>query len=133
MGVLVGAASDPLRGDDILRVGLYGGVLGAGLGVPMGVYLVGTNMRGDGGLGWTFLGSMAGSGLTLVLAILARDDVLPVGVPVLAGLVLPVAGAVLGYESSSQLRAPPARARRHVLPYLTVVGDAGQAGLCGTF
>lgn len=133
VGVLTGLASDPRRDDDILQTGLYGAVVGAGIGIPIGVYLVGSNFRGNGGFGWTLLGSLGGSGVTFGLAALARNDSLPVGVPVLAGLLLPLAGTVLGYELSSQASVPPTRVSWRVVPWVTGTAQGGHLGLIGTF
>jgi len=133
IGFIGAVASDPLGGTDMLVNGLYGGIIGAGIGIPIGVYLIGNNFRGNGGLGWTVLGSFGGVAAAVGLALAASNDSIPVGIPVLAGLLLPLAGAALGYELSSHEVAPPARSHLRILPYGTATADGGRFGLVGTF
>ncbi len=120
--------------DGFLQAGLYGGIVGASIGIPLGVYLVGNNFRGNGGLGWTYLCSVAGGAAAFGLAVAAQDGNVPVGVPILAGLVLPLAGAVVGYELSSDVDARPRPVPRSTLVPLVSVAPGGSVlGLGGTF
>ena len=141
IGFLAGAvAATDSRGrtsaERFLAAGAYGGAVGAALGVPIGVYLVGNNFNGNGGFGWTVLGSLAGGAVTFGLVAIADQAEISAAVPLVAGIVLPVAGAVLGYELSSDAdsRGPPRRpAQPTVMPTVTTVAHGAALGLVGTF
>jgi hypothetical protein len=71
---------------------------------PLGVYLGGEAMGGEGGYGWTLLGALAGSGSGLVLfaTALAVEDSGAVAIGgVVTGLAAQIAGAIVAYELSS--------------------------------
>jgi hypothetical protein len=101
-----------------------GGAAGVALAVGPGVWLAGHAMGGDGSLGWTLLAGALGTGASA--ALLAVNDK-PAMLVVAA--TVPVAGAILGYELSSESRRAPARSSLTLLP---VLGPA-QVGVVGTF
>lgn len=117
--------------------GAYGGVLGASLGIPLGVYLVGNNYHGNGGLGWTYLCSAVGGAAAFGLAYAAESGDIGVGIPIVAGLFLPLTGAVLGYELSSDAdersTRTPAPAAPTVAPVVTATAGLGLVGVAGSF
>jgi len=77
--------------------GAFGGML---LGMPLGVTWAGGWFNGMGTYGGSLLGTLAGTGLAVVLAALAQNYE-----SVFAGALLPLAGAVVGYELTSSSRA----------------------------
>lgn len=80
-----------------LAPALLGAHLGAFVGISMGVYGGGELAGGDGGLGWTFLGSTAG--LVSAGTILWAAEVEPGSVAWwLLGVGLPLVGGIVGYE-----------------------------------
>jgi hypothetical protein len=104
VGLLVGlAASDCLGGGGIdscligMIVGTYTGFL---VGIPLGVTWAGGWFGGMGGFGSAFLGTLAGTALAVLVAALAQDSGVAMGI-----FVLPVAGAMIGYELSSSANA----------------------------
>jgi len=103
LGAYAGLSIDVTSGHDA-GAGLdIGTALGAAIGVGSAVYLAGHLMSGDGAYGWSVLGSTAGTGLAAaVLSIKSTSATL------VFAAVLPVAGAITGYELSSHDR----RARR---------------------
>jgi hypothetical protein len=97
--------------------------LGAALGSAPGVWVAGYLMRGNGSFWWTLAGSTLGTAISAVLLAI-KNDVAMLAV----SAVLPVAGAVIGYElSSSGLRPAPASRSVAVVPTfgLTSVGLSG--------
>jgi hypothetical protein len=112
-------------------VELYLGI-GAGLvlGLPLGVWLGGNITGGDGGLGYTFLGALAGAAGGLLVVASSGS------VPLLAllGFALPVVGGILGYELSMSPEAPAlALGGTRIQPLLSVSPWGGFVGLGGTF
>lgn len=82
-----------------------GGYVGGALGVPLGVWGAGNLMEGDGGLGWTTLGSLSGTAVAATTLIVSDIEQ---GSPLWWTLIiaLPVTGAIVGYELSSSEQAP---------------------------
>jgi hypothetical protein len=110
---------------------LFGGVLGAGIGFPFGVWGGGEWMGGDGSLLATVGGyALGGVGLvgTNALGATLRDpgSRLIMG----AGVLLPITGALLGYELSSGFRK---RAKLQVQPVVALSADRQMFGLAGRF
>lgn len=110
IGLLVGmSAGDCLGGsgsaDSCLIgavAGLYTGLL---VGVPLGVIWAGSWFGGMGSYGSAFLGTLAGTGVAVLMAAIIG------GTETAAGLsLLPIAGAVVGYELSSSSNARAATA-----------------------
>jgi hypothetical protein len=89
---------------------LVGGSVVGAVGLSFGSYAGAEWVGGDGSLAYTVLGGLGGSALALAAAIFeTRNDT---SAPLVAGTVvlLPLAGAVLGYELSSDHRAASAGA-----------------------
>jgi hypothetical protein len=130
VGELVGAYAglniDLLNG----REGGVGTSLGAALGavltVAPAVWLGGRVMGGDGSFGWTLLGGTAGTALAAGIIAIKNTT----ATWVIAAL-MPVAGAILGYELSSHRKRPPAQASTGV----TIVPSLGpnSIGIVGVF
>ena len=103
--------------------------------IPAFVYCAGQESDGNGGYGWTTLGALAGELAALGVAAAidpgeAQDWTLRVG-----ALLLPAAGAVLGYELSSDddARTPPSRAGVRVVPTVRASREGAVVGLAGAF
>lgn len=94
--------TDSGGGWDALAFGLLGGFGGVMIGTGVGTWWTGNFTGGNGGLGWSLLGSAGGtaSGLALGAAANAGSAVLFVGL--LGG----VAGGVVGYHLSANPAAP---------------------------
>ena len=73
--------------------GLYAGLL---VGIPLGVIWAGSWFGGMGSYGSALLGTLAGTGVAVLLAALIQDTGTAAGLSL-----LPIAGAVVGYELSS--------------------------------
>lgn len=100
-------------------VGIVAGAyIGLLLGIPLGVTWAGGWFGGMGSFGSAFLGTLAGVGVAVIISALVQDYGAIVG-----SALLPVAGAVIGYElsSSSNARAGLAGVA------LTPVFDGGRA------
>jgi len=81
---------------------------GAAFTMPVGVFTGGTLAGGRGTLGYTFLGALTGSLLSVPMVALA-DQFDSEGVGIAAALVFPVLGSILGFEWSAPARTtrPP--------------------------
>jgi hypothetical protein len=102
---------------------------------PLGVYLTGTLLDGQGSIGSTFLGSLIGAGVGLgsglVLALSGVGGTLLVfGVPVFA-----LTGSVIGYElSATDVRSGATASGMRVVPTLGTTRHGGLVGgLVGSF
>ena len=110
------------------------GYLGLNLGLPVGVWLGGGLLRGDG----LFLATLLGAGVGVlgffVVSTIPGAPNSPLFVPALVGL--PLGLAVVGYEVSHLLRQP-SRPRRtpgvSVQPLLAPVTGGALVGLGGRF
>ena len=112
-------------------VELYLGI-GAGLllGLPLGVWWGGNIAGGDGGLGYTFLGALAG-GVGGILVVAASAQFPPLS---LLGFALPILGGILGYELSMSPEAPSlALGGTRLQPLLSFSPQGGFVGLGGSF
>jgi hypothetical protein len=108
LGVGIGAASnDPWAA---LGGGVLGALVGATAGIPLGVMIGGKLMDGNGSLLATIGGEAVGILLSIGLTALSRD-----GAGAVSFLILPVAGAVLGYELTSDDSASGAAAEKRGL------------------
>jgi hypothetical protein len=102
--------------------------------IPAFVYCAGQESDGNGGYGWTTLGALAGELAALGVAAAidpgeAQDWTLRVG-----ALLLPAAGAVLGYELSSDADARvSSRASVRFAPTVHASREGALVGLAGTF
>jgi len=105
-------------------VGIGVAVTAALLGLPTGVWLAGNAVDGNGGWGWTLIGSLAGWVFAggILAAGAGSDSAIPA---VIAGM-FPVAGAVVGYELSSDPSAEAAerRAARFTASFAPMPGGA---------
>jgi hypothetical protein len=116
------------------RTVLVGGLAGAAFGVPIGTWLGGRMMGGQGQFAAAMGGSMVGWGGALLGSMLLGEDA---GGFAYALLALPVAGAAVGYELSHsawrrRATAPPEPPVR-VVP-LVGFGERGpRLGLMGQF
>jgi len=106
LGVLVGggagalliwAANEGGAEDDWLAIAVGGGVLLGSLGVTGGVTLGAHLAGGHGNFGHAFMGQVIGAAASLPLVVIGMEnDALPLTLVALG--VLPLAGAILGYE-----------------------------------
>lgn len=129
VGVGLGCGLDHgrCRGDGSLPAVL---ALGA-FGVPAGVTLAGSLAGGNGGYGWSVLGEFGGVLLAIPIALLSERRP---GFAVAAAIVLPIAGAVVGFEVSSD-NAPvrPRATGMRWAPALSVSTDGAMVGAAGVF
>ncbi|MCP3104982.1 hypothetical protein LZ198_39565 [Myxococcus sp. K15C18031901] len=94
-GVLLAGDCDALRGSSCREAWVTGAV-GLAAGATMGVYLSGTLMKERGSLMTTLLGAVVGTGAgVLTFAALNESND---GLAIMGLLILPTAGAVMGYE-----------------------------------
>jgi len=114
-----------IRDDAVRPVGSLwtGASIGFALGLPLGVMLAGWLFDGDGAWWATILGDLAGLAAGAGAALLGGSE----GVPLL--FAFPLAGAVLGYETSSS----PSRSRPSVTPVARLGPGGGSLGLAGRF
>ena len=120
LGLLIGAIAGgcfDLDGDfwdTKCAIGVVAGFyVGALLGIPLGVAMVGGWFNGMGSFGATFLGTLAGAGLAVLIAALVRNYEV-----VFTGALLPLAGAIIGYELSSASNARAGTATLALAPTL---------------
>jgi len=103
-----------------LGIGAFTGEL---LGMPLGVVWVGSWFHGMGTFGTSFLGGLAGLGVAvLIYAVAPTPNVLA------GGALLPLAGAVIGYELSSSANASAGAAGLALTPVFdrgTLTGGTG--------
>jgi hypothetical protein len=111
-GFGVAAAVDP--GDSSALATSVGalGTLGGVFGVPLGATLVGNARGGNGGFGWSLLGTLAGASVGSLVAVgLRSGESSTAGTDALSAVVfmlLTAAGGTVGYElSNDQNRALP--------------------------
>jgi len=108
MGLLIGALAGScfdFSGDGFgstqctvgILAGFFGGML---IGMPLGVTWAGRWFDGMGTYGSSLLGTLAGTGLAVVITAIAQNFSSMFG-----AALLPLAGAVIGYELSSSSRA----------------------------
>lgn len=138
-GGLIGYGIGSSSRDPWVGMVLLGGAA-ATFGLPLGVLLVGHARGGNGGYGWSLLGTLAGNLLAnLIILGVASDCSGDCAGSVVAasalGLLLPAAGAVVGYELSNDqnsLSAPPG-ARVRLAPTLQLGQGGGLVGVGATF
>jgi len=111
-------------------------VAGMALTAPIGVYLAGHFAEGAGLFLPTLAGSLASGGLTALTLAAISHPVTPVGV--LALVVSPLVGSIIGYEVShsfvSHRRRSAAASGVQVLPTAGVTpSGTGVLGLAGRF
>lgn len=114
----------------------WGAVIGTAVGAPTGVLLAGLVLDGNGSVGWTALGSLAGEVAWLALAKLASAAGAKLGVAVFGGALLPIVGSVVAYELSSDDRASAHRGTRRVVSLrasFAPTRDGAALAISGTF
>ncbi len=109
---------------------VVGAAVGLLLGLPVGVWTGGIAMDGNGGLGWAIAGSMIGWVGTGVLVSLADDSGDDTGWLTALGVAMPIGGAILGFELSSDASATRARSIR---ASISPRGQGAVLGLTATF
>ena len=122
-GGLVGAAA--IRNEAVQPLGNVwtGAALGFCVAAPLGVILAGWLFDGDGAWWAAVLGDLAGFAAGAAATLFGGVE----GLPLL--FVFPLAGSVLGYESSSS----PSRSRARLTPVATMGPGGGLIGLAGRF
>ncbi|MBI5513801.1 MAG: hypothetical protein HY909_08530 [Deltaproteobacteria bacterium] len=110
--------------------------LGYFFGVPWGVRLVGNARGGNGGYGWSLLGTLLGGMAAGLVSIPLNEasrssEAIAVVGPVLV-LTLMVGGAVVGYELSNDQHSLPRR-RARAAPTLGLCPTTNGLQLVGTF
>ncbi len=135
-GLEIGAAACDETASDTewfpcLGAAVVGGGIGALTVTPLAIWLGGSALDGNGGLGWTFLGTSAGFlAWTGFVAAAQGEDV------AWLGLLLPLAGGVLGFElssDSSASAADAARERTHVSASLAPRPGGALVAVSGDF
>ncbi|WP_426754420.1 GlsB/YeaQ/YmgE family stress response membrane protein [Myxococcus sp. Y35] len=135
-GYLVGAST--VGCDECGIVAGVGGLSGVLVGIPAGTWLGGRLMGGKGTFLGTAGGSLVGWGAMAIGSAVIGADEDNAGVTA-ALLLLPVVGAVTGYELSSQSRASTPVSKREASRQVQVVPVAGMTehgarlGLMGRF
>ncbi|WP_226994200.1 GlsB/YeaQ/YmgE family stress response membrane protein [Myxococcus hansupus] len=135
LGFLLGSAT--VGCDECAIVAAVGGSSGVLLGIPAGTYLGGRMMGGKGSFLGTLGGSLVGWGaFALGTAVVGDRDINP-GIAVVM-LMLPIAGAVTGYELSSQrniLKESQREASSQVrlVPVAGMTSHGARLGLMGSF
>lgn len=84
---------------------LYGGLTGEFLGIWLGTYAGAELVGGNGGIGWTLVGTTSGALLAVGVMGVAQVDLGDTAWWLLA-TVLPLAGSVIGYELSTTREGP---------------------------
>jgi hypothetical protein len=109
---------------------VYGGIAGAALALPLGVWLGGNIATGTGSLVSTYLGGLVGTAVGGMLAILGGNN----GVLIAIGVALPLVGSILGYETLTVgLKQNMNRGGTRLQPLLSVSPHGGFLGLGGRF
>ena len=109
---------------------VYGGIAGAALVLPLGVWLGGNLADGTGNLGSTYLGGIVGAAAGgLVMAVSGGNGALLV-----IGLALPLLGSIIGYETSTLgMMYSMKGGGTRLQPLLSVSPHGGFVGLGGRF
>jgi hypothetical protein len=121
-----GALESGANPDWLLVAVAAGGTLGA-FGVTGGVVLAAEATGGEGKFGHAFIGQLVGSVAALPIVVLGLNEDMP-AISIVAGAVLPLAGAILGYELSHASRGSGAPA----VVFVTPIPEGALASLGGT-
>ena len=114
---------------------LFGAPLGVAVGAPLAVSLTGYTLNEHGSFLVSWLSSMAGlavGGSVYLTATSLSDSQAAKGTYALA-LLLPVVGAVLGYELSARAQDEPPKPKVTLVPSLYIAPGGGGAALAGRF
>lgn len=125
--LLVWAASEGDASPDGMAIAVGAATIAGALGLAAGVTLAADLAGGRGNFGHAFLGLLLGAAASLPLVALGFSNDSPVASMVAAGL-LPLAGAVLGYEVGHSERARGTS----TVAYLTPSNGGVQAGVAGS-
>jgi len=126
------------QGDDAARrsAAQVGAAVGVSVGAPIGVSLTGKLLGRQGSFIISWLSSLAGLGVGYGIYGLIRSgsDSSAAKATYALTLLLPIAGAVIGYElSSSDQTTPPAASVPSLLPAVAVGPGGASFGLVGRF
>lgn len=129
------------QGDEASRqtAAQVGAAVGVSVGAPIGVSLAGKLLGRDGSFIISWLCSVAGLGVGYGIYGLVRagSDSSAAKATYALTLLLPVAGAVIGYEITSSAAPPtpptPTAGRVQLVPLLALGPAGGSIGLGGTF
>jgi hypothetical protein len=126
------------QGDDAARrsAAQVGAAVGVSVGGPIGVSLTGKLLGRQGSFIISWLSSLAGLGVGYGIYGLIRSgsDSSAAKATYALTLLLPIAGAVIGYElSSSDQTTPPAASVPSLLPAVAVGPGGASFGLVGRF
>jgi hypothetical protein len=107
-GLLVGPGESDVNLMPLIGAATGAAILGT-VGLSLGVWGAGLAMDGNGGIGWTFLGSSAGVATAMLGTFASNNGVVATAL----FATLPLAGALLGYELSSSDSRRDTEAREH--------------------
>lgn len=114
-----------------LAAAFVGGIPGAAIGLPTGIYLTGEACGGDGNYWVTWAGVLAGSVVPFLVSYATAGDDGWEGTQIALWATLPVAGGIIGYELSQRERSasslPAAR------PWLAPLEGGVALGIGGSF
>jgi hypothetical protein len=109
---------------------VYGGLAGAALVLPLGVWLGGNIAEGTGSLVSTYLGGLVGAAAGGLLVVASGNN----GVLIAIGVALPLIGSILGYETLTVgMKHNMRREGTRLQPLLSVSPHGGFVGLGGSF
>jgi hypothetical protein len=109
---------------------VYGGIAGAALVLPLGVWLGGNIAHGTGSLVSTYLGGLVGAAAGGLLVAVSGS----IGVLLTLGVALPLIGSIIGYETSmSGMTYSMKGEGTRLQPLLSVSPHGGFVGLGGHF
>ncbi|HJL16447.1 MAG TPA: hypothetical protein RMH99_12370 [Sandaracinaceae bacterium LLY-WYZ-13_1] len=128
--LLIWAATEGGANPDWMLVAGASGTVLAALGVSAGVALGADVTGGRGNFGHAFLGQAVGSLSALPFVVYALSQDAPGAALVAAGL-LPLAGAVLGYELAHGLASAPSGEDPPVVAWMSPVRDGAMGGVAG--
>lgn len=114
---------------------LFGAPLGVAVGAPLAVTLTGYTLNEHGSFLVSWLSSMAGLavGGSVYLAATGLSDSQAAKGTYAFALLLPVVGAVLGYELSARAQDEPPKPKVMVVPSVFISPSGGGAALAGRF
>lgn len=125
--MLVWAAIEGDANPDTMAIAMGAGTVLGALGLTAGVTLAAELTGGRGNFGHAFLGQMLGSAAALPLIVYGLRNDAPIAALIAGGL-LPIAGAMLGYEiGHSERSSGPS-----ISPFVTPSQSGASAGVAGS-
>jgi len=115
-GLLCEAASSDGGGFGCIGGALIGGLTGEFIGIWLGSYAGAELVGGNGGLGWTLVGTTSGALLAAAVLSVGQVDLGDIGWWLLA-TALPLAGSVIGYELSTSREGPRTIGGSFMIPF----------------